>query len=161
MKTYNTFKDLLEGFHKAEVPDCILKTVASLIRQIMDVDAPETAEILTMREVEETLSLFNENDVDNFDFNLGGELHICETEEDLKQVQTVSWCAPEQAYYNITQTVAACDQCSYLFDKRETGWGIYFLATNNAGGPAYYIPEKLWAACKFDEQVKATAEHWA
>ena len=161
MKTYNTFTSLLEGYKKAEVPECILKEVTSLVRQMLDVDAEDTAELLTMREVEETLELIAADEPTNdFELSCGGSIFICETEDDLKQVKTCSWCEPESCYLDITQTVAACDGCWYLYRKEDTGWGCYFLATNNAGGPTYYIPAKLWDACKFKEQVKATDEHW-
>jgi hypothetical protein len=160
MKVYNSLASLIKGYKKAEVPECILKEAASLVRQMLDTDAEGTAELLTMREVEETLDLLGEELTDDFELNSGGKIFICETEEDLKQVKTCSWCEPESCYLDITQTVATCDGCWYLYNKEDTGWGCYFLATNNAGGPAYYIPAKLWDACKFKEQLKVTNEHW-
>ena len=100
-----------------------------------------------------------------FDYSdyLGGNVYICETEDDLKQIQgcDFEWAEAHGAWPNVTDMVMSWDSCCYLQESiGEPQWVLFLLCWNNTGGPVYYVPKHLWAAAKVVEHIAATEIAW-
>ena len=95
---------------------------------------------------------------------LGGNVYICETEDDLKQIQgcDFEWAETHGGNWpNVTQLAMSWDCCCYLQESTgERLWVLFLLCWNNAGGPVYYVPKHLWTAARVSEHIAATENAW-
>ena len=83
---------------------------------------------------------------DNLTYTFGGELCFCETEDDIKQIQTVKWSDELGRYLNPHEVACGWDAAGYI-----DGWARLFLGINNAGGPVYFIPPELFEYARIEE----------
>lgn len=153
MKTYNTTLELLNAVKAEECPIYPLSDIYKII-----VDNPEIDKI-TLGDAAE---LFTREEKD-LDYWVGGSINICETEEDLKQVQgcDFKWMATHNnTWPNVTDLPMSWDVCAYCGDNPDNGWAVFVLCTNNAGGPSYYVPQRLWEAARLTEHIAKHKEHW-
>lgn len=81
----------------------------------------------------------------------GGDAFVVETEEDLKQIDTLAGIDAAGSIVerlsdkavrsaNITETASDYDGAEYIANGK---YVFIFLATNNAGGATYYIPREI------------------
>ncbi len=94
---------------------------------------------------------------------LGGDVYICETEADLRQIQgcDFEWAEAHGGWPNVTDMAMSWDSCCYLQEATgEPQWVIFLLCWNNAGGPVYYVPKQLWAMARVTEHIVATENAW-
>ena len=94
---------------------------------------------------------------------LGGNVYICETEDDLKQIQgcDFEWAELHGGWPNVTDIAMAWDNCGYLHEAiGEPQWVIFLMCWNNAGGHVYYVPKHLWNAARVPEHISATESAW-
>ena len=94
-----------------------------------------------------------------FDWIFGGKLHICETEDDLKEVEGINleWSDTHDGKWpNVTELAMSWDVAEYALNDAATGWAVFLLCSNNGGGPVYMIPEKFWEVAKVSEHIKLT-----
>lgn len=94
---------------------------------------------------------------------LGGNVFICETEDDLQQVTSMDMEFGKQhgRWPNVTEAVMAWDECKYLFNADGSAdYALLFAATNNAGGPSWFIPSYLWQDARINEQIAAHQQFW-
>lgn len=94
-----------------------------------------------------------------FDWSFGGKIHICETEDDLKEVEGIDleWLDTHDGKWpNVTELAMSWDVAEYALNDAATGWAVFLLCSNNAGGPVYMIPEKFWEVAKVSEHIKLT-----
>jgi len=100
-----------------------------------------------------------EASVDYADF-LGGNVYVCETEDDLKQIHgcDFEWAEAHGGVWpNVTDMPMSWDSCCYLQESvGEPQWVIFLLCWNNAGGHVYYVPKRLWSAARVTEHIAAT-----
>lgn len=93
---------------------------------------------------------------DSLSYMFGGELYVCETEDDIKQIETVKWSDELNRYLNPHEVVCAWDTVDYIDD-----WARLFLSTNNAGGPMYLIPPGLFTYARIEEIMALQANEEA
>lgn len=88
---------------------------------------------------------YTENsNLDKLDWLLGGVVNIIETEEDLKEINTLYKHPKENRLFNITERPCEFDIAEYLGDK---SFALIWNATNNAGGSVYYVPISIADSC--------------
>lgn len=91
---------------------------------------------------------------------LGGDVHVCETEQDLLQILgcEFDWASKHNGNWpNVTDTAMAWDVCSYLDEATgDPQWVMFVMCWNNAGGPAYYVPKHLWEQARVMEHIAET-----
>ena len=94
---------------------------------------------------------------------LGGNIYMCETEDDLKQIQgcDFAWAETHGGWPNATDMAMSWDSCCYLQESiGEPQWVIFLQCWNNAGGHVYYVPKHLWTAARVSEHIAATEKAW-
>jgi len=79
---------------------------------------------------------------------LGGDIFVAESIADLEKIP--AWNIDGNEGDNVTTTIGSWDVAEKLSDN----WAFLWLATNNSGGPAYFIPAELWEACQLYEQLE-------
>lgn len=115
-----------------------------------------------MQDVSKEILNYYENLIENLDIGLedsfidtlGGAVHVIESNEDLKEIVSFGHGQDD----NLASSALVFDYCNWVSENY-----IYiFLATNNAGGPTYWIPKVI--AEKSNnvlESVRITAEYWS
>lgn len=92
---------------------------------------------------------------------LGGNVFICETDNDLLQIHgcNIEWAETHDGNLpNVTDITMSWDACSYLVEAHgDPEWVIFLLCWNNAGGHVYYVPKHLWIQARVIEHIAATA----
>lgn len=100
------------------------------------------------------------------DYNgyLGGDIHICESEADLKEIVGMDMEFAEthdDRWPDVTDQVMSWDQCAYLKQKDgDSEWALFLLCWNDAGGPVFYVPKHLWISARVAEHIAETNRHW-
>ena len=91
---------------------------------------------------------------------LGGNTYVCEIEDDLFQILgcDIDWAnAHDGKWPNVTDIALSWDICDYLPEiKGNPHWVMFLMCWNNAGGPVYYVPKRLWTQAKVIDHVAAT-----
>jgi hypothetical protein len=62
---------------------------------------------------------------------------------------------------NVTELPMSWDCCDYVNSNITTGWAIFLLCSNNAGGNIYYVPQKLWTAARLAEHMEVHNKAWS
>lgn len=95
---------------------------------------------------------------------LGGNVYICESADDLKQVvgMDLDWARTHgNQWPNVTDLPMAWDSCTYLAEKSgDPQWVIFLLCWNDAGGNSHFVPKHLWEAARVTEHMAATNAVW-
>ncbi len=95
---------------------------------------------------------------------VGGNVYICETADDLKQIvgMDMDWASANgNQWPNVTDLPMSWDSCTYLVEKSgDPQWAMFLLCWNDAGGPVYYLPKHLWEAARIAEHVAETNAAW-
>jgi len=95
---------------------------------------------------------------------LGGEVHVCQTEDDLKEVVGMDMEFARthgNRWPNVTDMVLSWDQCVFLEQQQgEPEWAVFLLCWNDAGGNVFYVPRHLWQAGRVAEHVAETNKFW-
>lgn len=110
--------------------------------------------------------LLQQPDIADEDYNgmLGGDIHVCESEDDLKEILCIDFDfarAHGNRWPNVTDQVMSWDQCAYLKQKDgDPEWALFLLCWNDAGGPVFYVPKHLWQAARVAEHIAETNRHW-
>ena len=94
---------------------------------------------------------------------LGGNIYVCEIEDDLKQIKgcDFEWAEIHGGWPNVTDMPMSWDSCCYLQESiGEPQWVLFLLCWNNAGGPVYYVPKHLWTAARVSEHISETDNAW-
>lgn len=158
MLEYTNFQEMFDDYNKGLVPFCILEETARAVIFMCDlpVESFENLEKLSIKEIEDIAKDLETSDY-SFEMGLGGNIHLCETSADLLQVKcsNLEWEEEHGTMPNVTtpNLPIAWDDCNYVNQDIETGWAVFLLCTNNAGGPLYYIPKKLWKEARVEEHI--------
>lgn len=105
-------------------------------------------------------------DIAEEDYNgmLGGDVHICESEADLKKVVGMDMEFAKihgNRWPDVTDQVMSWDQCAYLMESSgDPEWALFLLCWNDAGGNVFYVPKHLWQAARVAEHIAETNRHW-
>ena len=117
---------------------------------------------ITVKDIERLSTL--EESIEPYNGMLGGEVYVCETEDDLKQILGMDMAFAKtngNRWPNVTELVMSWDQCQYLKEKdSEPEWALFLLCWNNAGGPVFYVPKNLWRAARVAEHIAETDRSW-
>ncbi len=88
---------------------------------------------------------------------IGGNVHVCETEDDLQQI----FGDQHGRWPNCTEIAMAWDHCDYLKeDAGEANFGVLNCIWNESGGPLYFVPRRLWLAARLEEHMEMTGSVW-
>ena len=118
MKMYNNFDDMV----KANVAEQILEEYRKLIANTNQLEDGYDAS-------------------KDFESDFGGKVCILETVDDLKLINTyLESDNAEACYATLYEKPVTFDQAFYLPGKE---WAYLWLATNNSGGPTYFIPKAV------------------
>lgn len=95
---------------------------------------------------------------------LGGNVHVCENVDDLQQIVgcDLDWAGTHgNTWPNVTDLPLTWDSCTYLAEKSgDPQWAMFMLCWNDAGGPVYYVPKRLWLPARVAEHMAATNAVW-
>lgn len=161
MREFKSFKEVLDAFKAEELPLAIIQALGDGQWDFYNnAGFGATYQIPTT-----TPEMWEEfaDGRDTFDWQYGGNIFICETEEDLKQIEQydLDWADEHEGKWpTILDKVFCWDVCDYVDQNKETKWAHVLQVTNDAGGPVYFIPESLWSICKLEEHIKMTKEGW-
>lgn len=62
---------------------------------------------------------------------------------------------------NVTELVMSWDACDYLPQQEgEPEWAMFLLCWNDAGGPVFYVPKRMWDVAHVAEHVAASKAFW-
>lgn len=153
MKTYNTTLELLNAVKAEECPVYPLIDIYRIIADDLEIDK------ITLEDAAELFA----REEDQLYYWVGGPIDICETEEDLKQIEgcDLEWAeAHNNTWPNVTDLPMSWDVCGYCEDNPNNGWAVFMLCTNNAGGPSFYVPQRLWEAARLTEHIAEHKKGW-
>lgn len=168
MKVITKFSQLKQMIDAGELDPVVQEDLLRICNSAIDASflpyPPE--EVKTEKQSGDLFEQILEEWGDEIETLFGGDVFICEDEEDLKQVtcMDIEFSALNTHYPNILECTqfGVWDACNYLQDDDPaSGWAILFLATNESGGPMYYIPSSLWEAANIDKHMRACKESWA
>lgn len=91
-------------------------------------------------EVELLIGLWLDDIAETFDAYFGGEFHLVESPEDLKQIETLSPQADHNGYFSLAEKAAVFDICEWTASGKFVS---VCLITNNSGGKTYLIPKDI------------------
>lgn len=117
---------------------------------------------LIVDSLERVQELMDKEEDDGFEGWLGGSIFVCETEEDLKKIESVSFSfwEIEGRWPNITEdaSIGHWDICEYI--GTPPTYCLVCLCSNNAGGNMFYVPASLFEAARIEEHIKEYTEVW-
>lgn len=153
MKTYQTFEELVIAFEHEEIPFCIVQEITMALG-----DVCKNSEDITLDDVKTIRKqLAGSPTRGEFIFEMGGNVLVCETEEDLKRIVIfdLEWTETHPTMWaTAMEVVGGLDICQYLQNDPELGWALMVAIWNNAGGSSFFVPENLWAAAKLEENLQ-------
>lgn len=101
---------------------------------------------------------------ENYNGMLGGDVHVCQSEADLKEIVGIDMDFAKthgDRWPNVTELVMSWDQCADLNERNtEPQWALFLLCWNDAGGNVFYVPKHLWQAARVAEHIAETNRHW-
>lgn len=184
MKVFTSFYELRQAHRNGEVPLCILNEAAQVQLSCLEDDiemSPQLAFAKSVKNQQENgspmaleMNLFIVDELckvaetldetkDVYSGQLGGDLHICENENDLLSIEGMDfeWAEGHDGKWpNVTDMDMSWDVCDYVQPGIESGYAVVLSCTNNAGGPIYYIPEHLWEKARIAGHIEATNKFW-
>ncbi len=163
MITIHNFNEAHQHFQSCVIPYRLLQDQAAVMLGICSNPHPTIANALDITN-EDINWLLNQVEA-AFEYSeyLGGNVYLCESEADLKQIQgcDFEWAEAHGGWPNVTDMVMSWDSCDYLQESAgEPQWVIFLLCWNNAGGPVYYVPKHLWQVARVIEHIAATNNAW-
>ena len=144
MKTYSTFKQIYDAYKAGEIDEALMEEARLLANGF---DKPKMSD-------EELLELTKQA-YQSYMFLIGGDFHVCEVEVDLKQIKgiDIDWFLEHNEWPDVTQCIMDWDVCEFLNNEPATGWFVFMLCSNNAGGHVFYVPKKLWERARVYEHI--------
>lgn len=153
------FKEVWLGFLSGKVPEAVLLDCTRVQINIEDDNRePSIAIAKTLYDA------FEDTDENSFSYLTGGNVFICEVEDDLKQIEGCDFDfakANGDRWPNVTELPMAWDYCDFINSDENTGWAIFLLCSNNAGGNIYYVPKNLWDAARLKEHMEVHNKAWS
>lgn len=157
------FKEAFQLCKSGQIPFRLLQEQAMVLNDMnADGDVPDTFNI-----GEDAIEALLQQDEAEEDYNgmLGGDVHVCETEADLKQILGLDMDFAKShgdRWPDVTDLVMSWDRCDFLKEKdSEPEWAVFLLCWNDAGGPVFYVPKHLWQAARVAEHIAETNRHWS
>ena len=163
MITSNNFKEAYQQHQSGVTPYRLLQEQAIVMLGLCSNPHQTVANSLAITDIDINWLLQQDEAAFAYSDYLGGNVYVCETEEDLKQIQgcDFEWAEAHASWPNVTDVAMSWDSCCYLQEPLgEPQWVIFLLCWNNAGGAVYYVPKQLWATARVTEHIAATENAW-
>jgi len=164
MIVIHNFNEANHYHGQGRIPFRLLQEQAMVLINIYPEPNRYVTEAFDITEEDIERLLHNDDALDDYNGMLGGEVYVCETEADLKQVVGMDMAfarAHGNRWPNVTDLVMGWDQCDYLKEKEgEPLWAVFLLCWNDAGGNVFYVPKSLWEAGRVAEHVAETSRSW-
>ena len=163
MITIHNLNEAFQQYQSGVIPYRLLQEQAIVILGICSNSHPSVVNALDINDNNINWLLQQDESALSYADYLGGNIHICETEDDLKQIHgcDFEWAEAHGGWPNVTDLPMAWDSCCYLQESTcEPQWVLFLLCWNNAGGPVYYVPKHLWTAARVSEHIAATEKAW-
>lgn len=164
MITIHRFIDAYRSYQERRHPLRLLQDQAAVLIAICRNTYRPIADALEVTDADIAWLQQQPEATQNYADLLGGNVHICETTDDLKQIvgMDMDWASThDNQWPNVTDLPMAWDSCTYLTEKSgDPQWAMFLLCWNDAGGPVYYVPKQLWHAARVDEHMATTNTVW-
>ena len=155
----HNFKEAYQQYLPGVIPYRLLQEQAAAMLGLCSDPHPTVTDSLDITENDINWLLQQDEAAFAYSDYLGGNVFVCETEDDLKQIQgcDFEWAETHGGWPNVTDMPMSWDSCCYLQESTgEPLWCIFLLCWNNAGGNVYYVPKRLWNVARVSEHIAAT-----
>jgi hypothetical protein len=163
MIVIQSFKEMAEFHQSGAVPFRIVQEVAYVLLGLCEYVGKDIAEPTALTQQEADWLLAKQEDIEFMTY-LGGNIFIVETEADLSEVigMDFEFSAKHGRWPTCCEAVLPLDDARYLLNADgSSDYALLFAATNNAGGPSWFIPQHLWQAAQIDKQIEANHQFWS
>ena len=163
MLTIQRFADAVSNYRDGQQPLRLLQDQAAILINSCGNSYRCISEAFDITDVDIEWLLQQPEATQEYADLFGGDVFICQTPEDLKQVvcMDMDWASIHGSWPNVTDLPLAWDSCNYLAEKSgDPEWVTFLLCTNDAGGAVYYVPKQLWDAARVVEHMSATNAVW-
>jgi hypothetical protein len=164
MLTIQRFTDAVSNYRDGQHPLRLLQDQAAILISSCRNPCRDISEAFDITDADIDWLLQQPEAAEEYADLFGGDVYVCQTPEDLKQVvgMDMEWASAHDRWPNVTDLPMAWDSCNYLAEKSgDPEWAMFLLCTNDAGGPVYYIPNQLWDAARVVEHMAATKAVWS
>lgn len=164
MVSIKNFNEAYQQFQVGQTPYRLLQDQAAVMIAVCSNPGPVVTHAMEVTDSNiEWLLQQQEAGIGYLDL-LGGDVHVCETEDDLKEITgcDFEWAdAHDGCWPNVTDKPIVWDSCAYLEEASgDTQWVLFLQCWNNAGGPVYYVPRSLWTPARVAEHIAVTNSAW-
>ena len=159
MITTHNFNEAHQQYQSGVIPYRLLQEQAVVMLGLCSNPHPAVANSLAITDIDINWLLQQDEATFAYSDYLGGDVYICETEDDLKQIQgcDFEWAEAHGGWPNVIDKPMSWDSCCYLQESEgEPQWVLFLLCWNNAGGHVYYVPKQLWSMARVSEHIAAT-----
>jgi len=163
MIAMHNFNEAYQHYQSGLIRFRLLQDQAAVILGLYSNPYPSVANSLDITNDNINWLLQQEGSAFAYSDYLGGNVYVCETDDDLKQIQgcDFEWAEEHGNWPNVTDMAMSWDGCSYVQESEgEPQWVMFLLCWNNAGGPVYYVPKQLWTMARVTEHIAATENAW-
>lgn len=164
MITIPRFIDAYRSWQQGRIPLRLVQDQAAVLIAICRNTYRPIADALEVTDDDIAWLLQQPEAADAYADLVGGNVYVPECSDDLKQVvgMDMDWASThDHQWPNVTDLPLAWDSCIYLAEKSgDPEWVMFLLCWNDAGGPVYYVPMKLWDAARVTEHMAATNTVW-
>jgi len=165
MRVIHHFHEAHQLYRQGHIPYRLLQDQSAVLIGLCQAKYQGVAEPLNVNEADIGWLLRQPEASMDYSEHLGGYVHICENEDDLKQIQGCDFEFAETHgghWPNVTDRPLGWDVCAYLAEpKGDPEWVMFLLCWNDAGGPVYYVPKGLWQRARVEEHMALTNNSWA
>jgi hypothetical protein len=164
MISLHHFNEAHRHYQDGLIPFRLLQDQAAVMIGICRIPHPGVINALDISESDIQWLLQQEEAGEDYSDFLGGYVHVCETEADLKEINgcDLQWAEAQGGRWpNVTDIPMSWDNCGYLDEPSgDPQWVIFLLCWNDAGGPVYYVPKHIWLAARVAEHINETDRAW-
>jgi len=156
----DSFKAAFQHYQQQKISFRLLQDQAAVLLGMCENPHASISSPLKITQADIDYLLQQPDATQNYDYLLGGAVYVCETEPDLLQIVgcDFTWAENHNGQWpNVTDIPMTWDACCYINEANgDSGWVMFLLCWNNAGGPVYYVPKHLWVQARVVEHIQAT-----
>ena len=164
MVTIPRFNDAYRSWQQGRIPLRLVQDQAAVLIALCRNTYRPITDALEVTDADISWLLQQPEASDAYADFLGGNVYICETADDLRQVvgMDMDWAGiHDNQWPSVIDLPLAWDSCTYLAEKSgDPQWAMFLLCWNDAGGPVYYVPRSLWHAARVEEHMALTNAVW-
>lgn len=164
MITFHRFIDAYRSYQQRRCPYRLLQDQAAVLVGICRNTYRPITDALEVTDADIDWLLQQPEAGQDYADLLGGNVYICEADDDLKQIvgMDMDWANGHgNTWPTCTDLPMAWDSCTHLAEKSgDPEWVLFLLCWSDSGGPVYYVPKHLWDAARVSEHMAATNTAW-